>query len=48
MVVAAPADLSFTAILPDQVWRIVPHRKIEYRGKTFEEMDTEAVLRSVT
>jgi hypothetical protein len=22
---------------------IVPHRKIEYRGKTFEEMDTEAV-----
>ena len=24
---------------------IVPHRKIEYRGKTFEEMDTEAVLR---
>jgi two-component system, OmpR family, sensor histidine kinase KdpD len=23
---------------------IVPHRKIEYRGKTFEEMDTEAVL----
>jgi two-component system sensor histidine kinase KdpD len=23
----------------------VPHRKIEYRGKTFEEMDTEAVLR---
>jgi two-component system sensor histidine kinase KdpD len=22
----------------------VPHRKIEYRGKTFEEMDTEAVL----
>jgi two-component system sensor histidine kinase KdpD len=24
--------------------KIVPHRKIEYRGKTFEEMDTEAVL----
>jgi two-component system sensor histidine kinase KdpD len=24
---------------------IVPHRKIEYRGKTFDEMDTEAVLR---
>jgi two-component system sensor histidine kinase KdpD len=24
---------------------IVPLRKIEYRGKTFEEMDTEAVLR---
>ena len=24
---------------------IVPHRKIAYRGKTFEEMDTEAVLR---
>ena len=24
---------------------IVPHRKIEYRGKLFEEMDTEAVLR---
>jgi two-component system, OmpR family, sensor histidine kinase KdpD len=23
---------------------IVPHRKIEYRGKTFEEMDTETVL----
>jgi two-component system sensor histidine kinase KdpD len=23
---------------------IVPHRKIEYRGKTFEEMGTEAVL----
>ncbi len=23
---------------------IVPHRRIEYRGKTFEEMDTEAVL----
>jgi two-component system sensor histidine kinase KdpD len=23
---------------------VVPHRKIEYRGKTFEEMDTEAVL----
>jgi two-component system, OmpR family, sensor histidine kinase KdpD len=23
----------------------VPHRKIEYRGKLFEEMDTEAVLR---
>src|SRR6201985_2289594 len=23
---------------------IQPHRKIEYRGKTFEEMDTEAVL----
>jgi len=23
---------------------IVPHRKIEYRGKTFEEMDTGAVL----
>ena len=23
---------------------IVPHRKIEYRGKTFEEMDTDAVL----
>jgi two-component system, OmpR family, sensor histidine kinase KdpD len=25
--------------------QIVPYRKIEYRGKTFEEMDTEAVLR---
>ena len=24
---------------------IVPHREIEYRGKTFQEMDTEAVLR---
>jgi two-component system sensor histidine kinase KdpD len=24
---------------------LVPHRKIEYRGKTFQEMDTEAVLR---
>src|SRR5215471_14576935 len=24
---------------------IIPHCKIEYRGKTFEEMDTEAVLR---
>jgi two-component system, OmpR family, sensor histidine kinase KdpD len=24
---------------------IVPHRKIEYRGRTFEEMDTDAVLR---
>jgi two-component system, OmpR family, sensor histidine kinase KdpD len=24
---------------------IVPHRKIEYRGKSFEEMDTDAVLR---
>ena len=24
---------------------IVPHRRIEYRGKTFNEMDTEAVLR---
>jgi two-component system, OmpR family, sensor histidine kinase KdpD len=24
---------------------MVPHRKIEYRGKTFEEMDTEAVFR---
>jgi two-component system, OmpR family, sensor histidine kinase KdpD len=24
---------------------IVPHRKIEYRGKLFEEMDTQAVLR---
>src|SRR6516164_539089 len=23
----------------------VPHGNIEYRGKTFEEMDTEAVLR---
>jgi len=23
---------------------MVPHRKIEYRGKTFEEMDTDAVL----
>jgi len=23
---------------------IVPHREIEYRGKTFQEMDTEAVL----
>jgi two-component system sensor histidine kinase KdpD len=28
-----------------QGFEIVPHRKIEYRGKTFEEMDTEAVLR---
>jgi two-component system, OmpR family, sensor histidine kinase KdpD len=25
--------------------KLVPHRKIEYRDKTFEEMDTEAVLR---
>ena len=25
--------------------KIVPHGKIDYRGKTFEEMDTEAVLR---
>jgi two-component system sensor histidine kinase KdpD len=25
--------------------QVVPHRKIEYRDKTFEEMDTEAVLR---
>jgi two-component system sensor histidine kinase KdpD len=25
--------------------QIVPHRKIEYRGKIFQEMDTEAVLR---
>ena len=24
---------------------MVPHRKIEYRGKTFEEMDTDSVLR---
>lgn len=24
---------------------VVPHRKIEYRGRTFQEMDTEAVLR---
>jgi two-component system sensor histidine kinase KdpD len=24
---------------------ILPHRKIEYRGKLFQEMDTEAVLR---
>jgi two-component system sensor histidine kinase KdpD len=24
---------------------VVPHRKIEYRGKAFQEMDTEAVLR---
>jgi two-component system, OmpR family, sensor histidine kinase KdpD len=24
---------------------ILPHRKIEYRGRTFEEMDTEAILR---
>ena len=24
---------------------VVPHRKIEYRGKTFQELDTEAVLR---
>jgi two-component system sensor histidine kinase KdpD len=24
---------------------IVPHRKIEYRGKTFEEMDTDAVMK---
>jgi len=35
---------------PDTIGRaqgleLVPHRKIEYRGKTFEEMDTEAVLR---
>ena len=35
---------------PDTIERaqgleIVPHRKIEYRGKTFEEMDTDAVLR---
>ncbi len=34
---------------PDTIERaqgleIVPHRRIEYRGKTFEEMDTEAVL----
>jgi two-component system sensor histidine kinase KdpD len=28
-----------------QSLEIVPHREIEYRGKTFEEMDTEAVLR---
>lgn len=24
---------------------VVPHRRIEYRGKTFDEMDTDAVLR---
>ena len=24
---------------------VVPHRKIQYRGRTFEEMDTDAVLR---
>jgi two-component system sensor histidine kinase KdpD len=24
---------------------VIPHRKIEYRGKLFEEMDTDAVLR---
>src|SRR5258708_26991465 len=24
---------------------IVPHRKIKYRGKTFEELDTEPVFR---
>jgi len=24
---------------------LVPHRKIQYRGRTFEEMDTDAVLR---
>ena len=28
-----------------QGFEIVPHRKIEYRAKIFEEMDTEAVLR---
>jgi two-component system, OmpR family, sensor histidine kinase KdpD len=28
-----------------QTLEMVPHRKIEYRGKTFAEMDTEAVLR---
>jgi len=28
-----------------QAIEAVPHRKIEYRGKTFEEMDTEAVLK---
>src|ERR1700674_584684 len=28
-----------------QSLEMVPHRRIEYRGKTFEEMDTEAVLR---
>ena len=38
-----------TARAPDTIEQaqgleIVPHRKIEYRGKTFEEMDTEAVL----
>lgn len=28
-----------------QSLEVVPHRNIEYRGKTFEEMDTEAVVR---
>jgi two-component system sensor histidine kinase KdpD len=28
-----------------QAIEATPHRKIEYRGKTFEEMDTEAVLK---
>ncbi len=28
-----------------RVIEAVPHRKIEYRGKTFEEVDTEAVLK---
>lgn len=28
-----------------QALEAVPHRKVEYRGKIFEEMDTEAVLR---
>src|SRR5579864_3965761 len=27
-----------------QTLAAIPHRKIEYRGKIFEEMDTEAVL----
>jgi two-component system sensor histidine kinase KdpD len=32
-------------IAQTQALDAVPHRKIEYRSKTFEEMDTEAVLR---
>src|SRR5258705_658341 len=32
-------------IVQAQGLEMVPHRKIEYRGKTFEEMDTDAVLR---
>jgi len=28
-----------------QSLEVVPHRNVEYRGKTFEEMDTEAIVR---